>query len=116
MIRRANELQTLHTDSMKGGKGTLHSTPLLREDEFHGKGRLYGHSVLKPGASVGVHTHENDFEVYYIIAGQGTYTDNGKTYPVGPGDVTICHDGDSHGLENTGTEDLGFISLILFTK
>ena len=116
MIRRANELQTVNIEGMKGGKGSLCNTALLQENEFHGKGRLYGHNLLKPGASIGVHTHENDFEVYYILQGQGTYTDNGKTCLVGPGDVTICHDGDSHGLENTGTEDLVFIALIQFTK
>lgn len=116
MLRSARDVQTVHVEKMKGGKGSLAISHLLQEGEFCGKGRLFSRSVLKPGASVGVHTHTDDFEVYYFIKGSGMYADNDKSYPVGPGDVTICHDGDSHGVENTGTEDLEFIALILFTK
>lgn len=116
MIRRAHEVQTSRVEGMKGGKGALLSTHLLGEKEFYGKGRMFNLNVLKPGCSVGVHTHEGDFEVYCILKGQGTYTDNGASFPIGAGDVTICHEGESHGIENTGTEDLEFIALILFTK
>lgn len=37
----------------------------------------------------------------------------GKKRPVQPGDITFCADGSTHGLENTGTEDLVFMALII---
>lgn len=116
MIRRTHEVQKSTVAHMKGGKGSLISTHFLGENEFHGKGRLFNLNLLKPGSSVGVHPHKNEFEVYCILKGEGTYTENGKTYPVHAGDVTICPDGESHGIENTGSEDLEFVALILFTK
>lgn len=116
MIRRANERHTDHIDGMRGGKGTLHNTLLLQDGEFCGKGRLFSHGVLPPGSSVGVHTHTGDFEVYYILEGKGLYSDNGKEVTVGAGDVTICPEGECHGLENVGDTDLHYIALILFTK
>ena len=42
--------------------------------------------------------------------------DNGVEAPVMAGDVTVCNDGESHGLLNTGSTDLKMVALILFTK
>lgn len=99
---------------MKGGKGPLAITNILQEGEFCGKGRLFTHSVLKPGVSIGTHPHHDEFEVYYILSGEGSYDDNGQIKTVHAGDVTVCPSGEVHGLENTGTEDLAIIALILY--
>ncbi len=115
MIRRSNELQQVRQPEMKGGAGALETTHFLQADEFHGKGRLFAHGRLRPGSSVGLHRHEKDFEVYYILHGHGMYNDDGTIQPVGPGDVTICPEGRSHALDNTGDEDLEYIALILYT-
>lgn len=101
---------------LAGGKGNVLSLELLGIKDFEEKGRLFKHCILKPGTSVGKHTHKGDFEVYYILKGQGTYDDNGTIMPVKAGDLTLCRDGESHMIENTGTEDLEFIALILFVK
>ena len=115
MIRKAQELTTDRVEGMRGGQGILHATALLKNDEFYGKGRMFSMSVLEPGASVGYHQHVGDFEAYYIVSGQGIYNDNGTDVPVQAGDVTICNDGEFHGLINTGKKDLSFIALILYT-
>ena len=114
MIRRSNELQQVTQPKMKGGAGALESTHFLQADEFCGKGRLFAHGRLRPGSSVGLHKHEKDFEVYHILRGRGMYNDDGTMQPVGPGDVTICLEGQSHALDNTGDEDLEYIALILY--
>ena len=44
------------------------------------------------------------------------YNDNGTEVEVGPGDVTICPEGEEHALANTGSEDMEIIALILFDK
>ncbi len=116
MIRKAQKVEKLTVEKARGGKGDMLTSVLLLEDEFCNKGRMFNHSVLKPGCSVGYHGHEGDFEAYYILKGAGSYNDNGVERPVSAGDVTLCKDGESHGLENTGTEDLEFIALILYSK
>jgi len=98
-----------------GGKGEVVTTHLLEGDLFQGKGRVFAHTVLKPGCSIGLHKHEGDFETYYILTGEGMYNDNGTLVPVKAGDVLYTADGESHGLENTGTTDLEYIALILYS-
>lgn len=58
---------------------------------------------LDPGASVGYHKHADNEEVYFIMAGDGLYTEEGEKLKVGPGDVLLCRKGNSHGIENTGS-------------
>ena len=56
------------------------------------------------------HVHEGESETYFILAGSGTYNDNGTKYPVKAGDVVFCDDGEGHGLLNSGKGDLTFIA------
>jgi len=71
--------------------------------------RETGWLSLKSGDSVGLHAHQNNDDAYIIISGQGEFTgSDGKTVPVGPGDITIAHGGQSHALKNTGSDLLLF--------
>jgi mannose-6-phosphate isomerase-like protein (cupin superfamily) len=90
---------------------------LLEKDDFAQTGRLFAVTTIKPGCSIGEHTHQGDFEVYVINSGQGRFTDNGQPpVMVGPGDVCLTRDGESHALENIGTEDLVMTAVVIFTK
>lgn len=113
MVRRKQDAVTLER-SMFGGPGLGQALQILNDGEFAGKGRLFNHVRLAPGCAVGKHAHHGEFEVYYILKGEGTYDDNGTECRVVAGDVTVCPDGETHGLLNSGTEDLEFIAPILF--
>ena len=69
--------------------------------------------TLKPGCSIGEHPHHGETETYYLLSGKGEYTDNGVARPVEAGEITFCEDGNTHGLKNTGEEDLVFMALII---
>lgn len=114
MIKRNNELRHEAAVSLRGGKGTTTVIHLLERDQFRNKGRLFAHNTLKPGDSIGYHKHEGDFEAYYFIRGEGTFDDNGKKSTVKAGDLALIAVGESHGIENTGRENLEFIALVLF--
>jgi mannose-6-phosphate isomerase-like protein (cupin superfamily) len=64
--------------------------------------------VLKPGAAIGYHLQKED-EVYYVLGGTGKMTINGKEFPVKAGDAILTRPGSSHGLVQTGGEDLTLI-------
>ena len=64
--------------------------------------------VLPPGTSIGYHAQKID-EVYYILSGTGLMTINGKEMPVKSGDAILTRPGSSHGLVQTGTEDLALV-------
>lgn len=114
MIRRAHEREKLEK-TMFGGPGMAHFTKLLKEDEFEGRGRLYNHVLLRPGDAVGKHRHNGDFEVFFILKGEGLYDDNGRETTVKAGDVTVCRHGEEHALYNNGPDDLEMVALILYS-
>jgi mannose-6-phosphate isomerase-like protein (cupin superfamily) len=61
--------------------------------------------ALKPGSGIGYHEQKED-EIYYVLSGHGTLTIDGKAVEVGPGDAVLTRPGSSHGLKQTGPEDL----------
>jgi mannose-6-phosphate isomerase-like protein (cupin superfamily) len=115
VIIKANQLKTEMFEKRLGGKGELQVTHILQNEQMQGKGRLFAHNMLTPGSSLGYHQHKGDVEAYYILSGAGTIDDNGTKVAVGPGDVAFTVNGENHSIENTGTANLEFIALILFT-
>jgi mannose-6-phosphate isomerase-like protein (cupin superfamily) len=61
--------------------------------------------ALKPGSAIGYHEQKED-EIYYVLSGRGVMTLDGKTIEVGPGTAVLTRPGSSHGLKQTGAEDL----------
>ena len=89
---------------------------ILEKGEMNGLGRLFGVSIIPPGGSIGQHTHEGDFETYYILKGRARVNDNGNVAELGPGDMTQCKDGNFHSIENIGDVDLEYLAVILYTR
>jgi mannose-6-phosphate isomerase-like protein (cupin superfamily) len=61
--------------------------------------------ALKPGSGIGYHEQKED-EIYYVLSGRGMMTIDGKTFEVTPGTAVLTRPGSSHGLKQTGDEDL----------
>lgn len=61
--------------------------------------------VLHPGAAIGYHRQDFD-EAFYILSGTGEFTLNGRPQTVGAGTAILTRPGNSHGLRQTGSEDL----------
>jgi mannose-6-phosphate isomerase-like protein (cupin superfamily) len=64
--------------------------------------------VLKPGAGIGYHEQHED-EVYYVLSGRGVMTLDGRKTDVDPGTAILTRTGSSHGIVQTGAEDLVLI-------
>ena len=105
-----------NTVAAKKGKGEIFITHLLTPKEMLGKCAMFASVRIPVGASLDVHQHVDNNETYHILSGKGLYTDNGKTYTVKAGDTTFCAEGDTHGIENIGDDDLIFIALIINAK
>jgi mannose-6-phosphate isomerase-like protein (cupin superfamily) len=116
MIKKAADLRIKLEPNLKGGRETTRIINILEPEETFGTGRLFGVSIIPPGGSIGQHTHQGDFETYYILKGSARVNDNGVTRDLGPGDMTQCKDGDFHSIENTGNVDLEYLALILYSR
>ena len=67
---------------------------------------------LIPGASIGLHTHETDCEIIYILSGKGKVLYDGKYEIVSAGDCHYCPNGHSHSLINDSEDDLIFFAVV----
>lgn len=92
--------------NFKGGEGQLDTR------NFVDSANKIMMSRLKPGASSGYHTHENNSEIVYIISGVGHFRYDGTTENVKAGDVHYCPMGHFHAMFNDGTEDLVYFAIV----
>lgn len=59
---------------------------------------------LEPGASIGIHTHENDSEIVYALQGEAVVTMDGEKEILKAGCAHYCPMGHSHGMKNESDE------------
>ena len=109
------ELKTWDREKVAGGEGTLYGKfSFTRNDAAQDHAiKEIGWMTLQPGASIGMHKHENNEDAYIIVSGEGMFTDSdGKETAVKAGDITLARKGQSHALKNTGKEPLVFLDVI----
>ena len=70
------------------------------------KGRLI------PGASIGLHTHETNSEIIYVLEGQGKVLYDGAYETLSAGSCHYCPKGHAHSLINDSTADLVFFAVV----
>ena len=102
VLERDEEVARAEPGTHKGGGQTIGypffaTTPNLRI--------VFRKRALKPGAAIGYHEQHED-EIYYVISGRGVMTVDGKPFDVGPGAAVLTRPGSSHGLKQSGREDL----------
>ena len=112
MLIKRNEMKTEVKEKMRGGEGKaelVHLVDCQNEKNI----RLLAELTLKPGCSIGSHSHEAETEYYVILSGNGIVNDNGTEKPVKAGDAVITGNGASHGISNTGTVPLVYHAIIV---
>ena len=108
-------LKTWNRDNVAGGQGTLYGQfGFNRNDATKDMViKEIGWMTLQPGASIGMHKHENNEDAYIIVSGQGGCTDSAvEDTAVKGGDIAIARFGDTHALKNNGKEPLVFLDVI----
>ncbi|HOQ75440.1 MAG TPA: cupin domain-containing protein [Thermoclostridium sp.] len=113
MLKRVEEMKKEIRERMRDGKGSVELQHVFIQDELTGKCRLFARVTLKPGCSIGTHTHDREEEIYYIISGTATVDDNGEIRTLRPGDAVLTGNGAYHSIENAGDEDLVLMAVIL---
>ena len=89
-----------------GGTGDLLHCELFSGKEFDAPIHFFYYPTFPPGCSIGDHTHQNDQEIYILLSGTGIMTFDGEEVPVSAGSVTVNRPYGTHGLKNTGEEDM----------
>ena len=116
MIRKVVKVKA--SGGFPESKGVRYVGNIVSKEELNGHGRLFAHTILPSGSSIGWHQHVKDTEPYYIVKGEGDFyegdSENGerKKSRVHAGQVCVINVGQWHCLENTSGEDLEFMALI----
>lgn len=113
MIIRKEEQELKKIDNLRGGEGTVEMQHLIQGELLKKNGKLFSKITIPKGCSIGLHDHTTDFEVYYILSGNGQVNDSGIIEDVTEGDVVYTTDGKEHDIRNIGDDDLVFIAVVV---
>ena len=67
---------------------------------------------LEPGASIGLHTHEDSCEVVYVLEGKGIVVCDGVEEKLEAGICHYCPKGHAHTTINNSQEDLVIVAVV----
>lgn len=102
---RFDEMEVTVLPQFKGGEKEFAANMF-----FDGTNRIFK-GMLVPGATIGMHTHDDSCEVIFILEGNGTIVEMApqlqpqeEVIPVSAGDCLYCPKGHSHSLRNTAEE------------
>ena len=113
MIRKPAEMRAEIKEQVRGGKGRVTFQYLFQKEEIKAKTRLCARLILPPGASIGMHRHDGEDELFVVVKGSGILDDGRSRTHVSAGDAILTGNGESHALENNGKDTLEVLALIM---
>ena len=100
--------------AMRGGDGSVAIEHIWEPvTEMGSPARMFSRLILEPGCSIGWHVHENEEEIFYIVAGQARIDDNGTEVVASAGDSVITRSGEGHSVACEGTDPLEILATII---
>ena len=66
---------------------------------------------LNAGEASTKHSHKNSEELFYILSGTGTLTNNNKTSRIRQGDFVVIPKNSPHHLENDGETQIEYLAI-----
>ncbi|WP_293736718.1 cupin domain-containing protein [uncultured Phascolarctobacterium sp.] len=101
-----------------GGNGDVIIEHYIEEKLLNDSVVMYAKVILKPGCSLGYHTHNGNSETIVVLQGIADYNDNGTPMTLHAGDKVHCPSGESHSIGNPADakEDLLLQALVIKTN
>lgn len=106
MLIKFDEMNDTVLDRFKGGEGTLISKMFTDANGKIMRGRLLPHS------HIGLHRHEGNSEIIFILSGTGKVLYDGEYLPLHPGDCHYCPMDHEHSLINDTDQELCFYAIV----
>jgi mannose-6-phosphate isomerase-like protein (cupin superfamily) len=111
VIVRKEAVETMRK-RLFNGQGEVRIDQLFTPGEFSARVRLCARLIIEPGGDIGLHRHQGEDEIYFVLSGKAVVSDGGSESTVAPGDSVLTVSGESHSIRNTGVEDLVLLALI----
>ncbi len=113
MVIKPEQMVTEQRENMRDGQGIVSLLGLVPQEYMPQKCRLFSLITLMKGCSVGVHAHEGETEIYYVLEGQGVLNDNGTITDFNEGESSICASGEHHAVTNIKDAPLKLLAVII---
>ena len=113
MITKPHQRIRQEKTNARGGDGTVVFEQFLDGDHLPAHFQFFSEIVLEPGTSIGDHVHTGEAEVFYVLEGEGCYNNNGVQEKIFAGDVTVCFDGEMHGVKNCSDRPLRAVAAVI---
>ena len=91
----------------KGGQGEAHVRTAVQD----GMGRILT-LTLPVGSSIGLHTHQGNCEIIHVLSGSCVCHDDGTDVAISAGMTHYCPEGHTHGIDNTGADELVLLGIL----
>ena len=106
MLIDFDRIEVAELKNFYGGDGALLAKMYKDENNKILKG------ILESGSNIGLHTHETNSEIVFILSGHGEVLCDGELIPLSAGDCHYCKQGSSHSLRNNAEEPLVFYAVV----
>lgn len=113
MIRKRHQMLIERREKMRGGPGYINVHHIFHKDEIKAKTRLCAILTIPPGSGIGLHQHEGEDELFFVLSGSGTIDDGSTQSTVETGDAILTGNGASHSVLNTGKVNLEILAVIM---
>lgn len=113
MIKEKKDIQIQVVENAGNIDGRIAKHHILTPEEMGGRAPLFARIDLPAGSTIKEHDHTDDAEVYYILEGDLTVTDDNETRILHPGDVLFTADGHRHSITNNTNQPGVFLAVIL---
>ncbi len=101
-------------EGLRGGEGSVTLYHVMSAGELMGHATMYARVVIHPHSSIGWHQHVGNTEPYYILKGEGVFTDNdGSKTVVRAGDICKIECGQWHAIANESDEPMEMMALVI---
>ena len=105
-----NNIELKVLKNFNGGEKELQANMYVDDTNKIFRGKLI------PGASIGMHTHEVNEEVIYILQGNAKFLYDDTVEYVKAGECHYCPKGHSHSFINETDEDIIFFAVVPMVK
>ena len=100
--------------AIAGGDGEIILKHKFERGQMFGKSRLFAEIVIRPGCSIGMHPHDADAEIYYMLEGAlVSVGPDGGEEPFLPGDAMLTGGGEKHSVRNDTGADAKMLAIVM---
>lgn len=112
MLITFEQLEKEKIEKMRGGEGHIFIQRLKDKDKLPINCKMYAKITIPQNSSIGLHAHQGDEEIIYVLDGKASIITEGSTKELLPGMINLTKENEIHSIINKNKEDLVILAVI----